>query len=225
MGNSSSAPKVTAQDRAILDLKIQRDKLHQYQRRITILTSRETAIARECVSRGDRAKALLALRNKKHQETLLARTDTQLAQLERLAMDVEFALVQKDILFGLQQGTKVLKEIQREMGSVEGVERLMGESEEARAYQEEIRVVLEGSLNNQEEDEVEDELEQLEREEGVVATEVQKLPSAPQRLERAEALPDAPQETPQERAKRRARTRAREDEEAREERKAEPVTA
>lgn len=209
MGNSSSAPKVTAQDRAILDLKIQRDKIHQYQRRITTLTSRETAIARECLARGDRAKALLALRNKKYQETLLARTDGQLAQLEKLAMDVEFALVQKDIVFGLQQGTRVLKDIQREMGGVENVERLMGENEEARAYQEEIRMALEGSLNNQDEDEVEEELERLEREEGVVSPGVQKLPSAPQTLDTPEVLPDVPQETQKERAERRARERRR----------------
>jgi charged multivesicular body protein 6 len=49
---------------------------------------------------------------------------------------VEFALVQKDVMYGLQQGTQVLQTINREMGGIEGVERLMGENEEARAYQE-----------------------------------------------------------------------------------------
>lgn len=44
--------------------------------------------------------------------------------------------MQKDVLFGLSQGTKVLQTIHREMGGLEGVEKLMGESEEARAYQE-----------------------------------------------------------------------------------------
>lgn len=44
--------------------------------------------------------------------------------------------MQKDVLFGLQQGTKVLQTINQEMGGIEGVERLMGETEEARAYQE-----------------------------------------------------------------------------------------
>lgn len=39
-------------------------------------------------------------------------------------------------MFGLQQGTQVLQTINKEMGGIEGVERLMGESEEARAYQE-----------------------------------------------------------------------------------------
>jgi charged multivesicular body protein 6 len=116
-------------------MKLQRDKLRQYQKRITVLTTRETAIARDLIARGDKSRALLALRRKKYQETLLTRTDAQLSTLEQLTQDVEFALVQKDVLYGIEQGTKVLKEIQREMGGLEGVERLLEETEEARAYQ------------------------------------------------------------------------------------------
>jgi hypothetical protein len=117
-------------------MKIQRDKLRQYQKRITVLTDREKAIAKQCLAKGDMNKAKLALRRKKYQEGLIAKTDAQLAQLEQLTSDVEFALVQKDVVFGLQQGTAVLKEIHREMGGIENVEKLLGENEEARAYQE-----------------------------------------------------------------------------------------
>lgn len=161
MGNINSSNKISAQDRwvppplllpklaphftnqrflsttrAILDLKNQRDKLHQYQKRILVLTNRETAIAKECLARNDRKRALLALRRKKYQESLLAKTDAQLEQLEQLTGQVEFALVQKDVVFGLQQGTKVLQAINKEIGGIEGVDKLMGETEEARAYQE-----------------------------------------------------------------------------------------
>jgi Snf7 len=115
-------------------MKLQRDKLQQYQRKISLIAARETDIARECLRRGDKKKALVALRRKKYQETLLANTDKQLEQLEILVNDVEFARVQKDVLYGLQQGTTVLKMMQKEMGGVEGVERLLGEAEEARAY-------------------------------------------------------------------------------------------
>ncbi|KAK3304255.1 Snf7 family [Chaetomium strumarium] len=162
MGTSSS--RITAQDQAILDLKTQRDKLHQYQRRITHLTDKETAIARQMLAKGDKPRALLALRRKKYQESLLAKTDAQLEQLEKLTSSVEFALIQKDVLFGLQQGTKVLKEIQREMGGIENVEKLMGETAEAIAYQREIGEILAGSMSNQDEEEVEDELAALEAE-------------------------------------------------------------
>jgi charged multivesicular body protein 6 len=116
-------------------MKNQRDKLHQYQRRITVLTDREKGIAKEMLAKGNKKGALLALRRKKYQESLLSRTDTQLEQLEKLASSVEFALVQKDIVFGLQQGTKVLQEIHKEMGGLEHVEKLMGETADAVAYQ------------------------------------------------------------------------------------------
>jgi len=157
MGNSSSSNKISAQDRAILDMKIQRDKLRQYQKRITTVTDRETEVARECLRSGNKSKALLALRRKKYQQSLLAKTDQQLAQLEALTSDVEFALVQKDVLFGLQQGTSVLKEIHKEMGGLDKVDLIMGESAEARAYQEvclvhkamRIGVMLIKTLGNQ----------------------------------------------------------------------------
>ncbi|KAN0084694.1 Snf7 domain containing protein [Elaphomyces granulatus] len=175
MGNANSSQKISTQDRAILDLKNQRDKLHRYQKRIIVLTDRETAIAKECLVRNDRRRALLALRRKKYQESLLAKTDAQLAQLEQLTSQVEFALVQKDIVFGLQQGTKVLQAINKEMGGLAAVEKLMGETEEARAYQEEVSRMLAGQMSNQDEDEVEDELDALQREiEGPVG-----LPDAP----------------------------------------------
>lgn len=117
-------------------MKNQRDKLRQYQKRMAVLTEREKDIARECLAKGDTGRAKLALRRKKYQEGLIQKTDAQLAQLEQLTSDVEFALVQKDVLFGLQQGTAVLKEIHREMGGIENVEKLLGENAEARAYQE-----------------------------------------------------------------------------------------
>lgn len=116
-------------------MKIQRDKLHQYQRRITVLTDKETDIAKQMLAKGDKQRALLALRRKKYQESLLTKTDAQLEQLEKLTSSVEFALIQKDVVFGLQQGTKVLKDIHTEMGGIEHVEKLMGETADAIAYQ------------------------------------------------------------------------------------------
>ncbi|KAK4139826.1 Snf7 family [Dichotomopilus funicola] len=181
MGNSSS--RITAQDQAILDLKIQRDKLHQYQRRITHLTDRETQAARALLARGDKPRALLALRRKKYQESLLAKTDAQLEQLERLTSSVEFALIQKDVLFGLQQGTAVLREIHAEMGGIENVEKLMGETAEAIAYQQEVSELIGGRISVQDEEDVEDELAALESEvakkQDVQQQQQQSLPSVP----------------------------------------------
>lgn len=170
-------------------MKNQRDKLRQYQKRVTVITTRETEIARECLAKGDKAKALLALRRKKYQESLLAKTDSQLEQLEKLTSSVEFALVQKDVVYGLQQGTQVLNMIHKEMGGLEGVEKMMADTEEARRYQEEISEALAGQMSNEDEDEVEDELEAMERE----VTGVAALPDAPNKTIVGEGvLPNVP---------------------------------
>ncbi|KAF2828998.1 Snf7-domain-containing protein [Ophiobolus disseminans] len=202
MGNSSSSNRISAQDKAILDMKNQRDKLRQYQKRITVLTDREKQIAKECLTKGQTDKAKLALRRKKYQESQLSKMDAQLAQLEQLTGDVEFALVQKDVLYGLQQGTSVLKEIHREMGGIENVEKLLADNEEARAYQEEISELLANKMSNQDEDEVEDELEALEAEvNGVPA-----LPNAP--VAQPQFTPEEKAQIAKDRAARRARERA-----------------
>ena len=185
-------------------MKNQRDKLHQYQRRITVVTGRETAIAKECLARGEKAKALLALRRKKYQESLLAKTDAQLENLQKLTSDIEFAAVQRDVVFGLQQGTSVLKQIHAEMGGLENVEKLMGESEDARAYQREISEMLGGQMSNEDEDEVEDELDALEEEiSGGKLSEVPSLPQVPTQITNSQAEVAA-------RRKQRAKERARE---------------
>ncbi|KAI0484284.1 charged multivesicular body protein 6 [Xylariaceae sp. FL0804] len=161
MGNSNS--RVTAQDKAILDLKLQRDKLHQYQRRIAPLAARETACARALLAAGDVRRARLALRRKKYQEQLLATADAQLAQLEELARGTEFAAIQRDVVFGLRRGVEALEDVRREMGGLDKIEKLMEDNAEARAYQEEVSEMLGGRITNQDEDEVEDELATLER--------------------------------------------------------------
>jgi charged multivesicular body protein 6 len=157
-------------------MKNQRDELHRYQKRITTVTTRETEIAKQCLSQGNKSGALLALRRKKYQETLLSKTDSQLEQLEKLTNSVEFALVQKDVYFGLKEGTRVLKQINSEM-KIEDIERLAEETAEAKAYQQEVSEMLGGMMSNQEEDEVEDELEALEAE--VKGVEVPHMPDAP----------------------------------------------
>ena len=187
-------------------MKNQRDKLHQYQKRIVAVTDRETEIAKRCLARGDKSKALLALRRKKYQESLLAKTDAQLEQLQQLTSDVEYASVQKDVIYGLQQGTKVLKLIHAEIGGIENVEKLMGENEEARAYQREISDMLGGQMSNADEDDVEDELDALEKEvTGIAEQPVPSLPEVPH-----SSLETGEEEAREQQRKARARARAKE---------------
>ncbi|ODV91595.1 hypothetical protein CANCADRAFT_15288, partial [Tortispora caseinolytica NRRL Y-17796] len=154
--------KITAQDRAILNLKLQRDKLQEYQTSIQVVLDREKELATLCLQKGDRRRALLALRKRKYQEQLLNRTDEQLMTLEQLVDSVEFALVQKDVVFGLEEGNRVLKQLNAEM-NMERIEKLMDETADGIAYQEEISDLMARSITKSDEEEIESELKELEQ--------------------------------------------------------------
>lgn len=74
---------------AILDMKIQRDKIKQYRKKIQAVLNREHEIAIECLRKGDKSRAKLALRRKKYQEQLLEKADKQLETLEELVCSYE----------------------------------------------------------------------------------------------------------------------------------------
>ena len=107
---------------------------------------RERQAAKDALAAGRKDQALLALRRRKYQEQLLVKTDNQLETLQQLVRlvtaamlnaqvsSIEFSLVEKDVLFGLKQGNAVLKELNAEM-TVESVDKLMGETADAIAYQ------------------------------------------------------------------------------------------
>ncbi|KAG8717242.1 Vacuolar protein sorting-associated protein 20 [Ceratobasidium sp. 394] len=191
MGGNQSVPKISAQDRAIVDIKNQRDELKRYRRRIQTVLDREHAVAKESLANGNQRVALLALRRRKYQESMLQKTEGQLETLESLVSSIEFALLEKDILFGLQQGNKVLKSIHAEM-SLEDVEKLMEETAEAVAYQNEIDQMLTSRMTVDEEEAVQKELAQLQAE-AIGAAPIHE-PAGTERVE----LPSVPAKEPTE---------------------------
>ncbi|KAJ1724849.1 Vacuolar protein sorting-associated protein 20 [Coemansia erecta] len=164
MGAGQSRNKITAQDKAILDMKVQRDKLKQFQKRVQIVLDREDALARSLLLKGDKSRALLALRRRKYQEQMIEKTDSQLFNLQQLMETIEFSLVQKDIMFGLEQGNRVLTQLNNEM-RLEDIERLAEDTAEAIAYQNEVSELLQGNMTAEDEEAVQRELEELERQE------------------------------------------------------------
>lgn len=191
-GGGSSGTKVTSRDKAILDLKLQRDKVRQYQKRIASIQRRERDLARQCLAQGDREKALLFLRKEKFQKQLLSKTDDQLATLEDLATSIEFAAIQKDIYFGLEKGNMVLKEINNEL-SLEKVEKILEDNEEAQAYQNEVNGLLEGRISRSEEMEIEEELAALETQNGPESVTID-MPEVPKNLPESETNPEPDEE-------------------------------
>ena len=164
MGNLFSkkkpASRVTEQDRAILELKKQRDQLHIYQRKIEGEQAKLKELARQCVKNGAKDKAKTILKKKRRQETLLKQTDQQIENLECMVNDIEFAQLEQNVVQGLKVGNESLKNMHKLM-SYEDVEKIMEETKEGIEYQREIDELLAGSLTPEDESSVLAELDEL----------------------------------------------------------------
>ncbi|XP_063241964.1 charged multivesicular body protein 6-A [Bacillus rossius redtenbacheri] len=180
--------KVTEYDKSVLQMKSQRDKIRQYQRRIEQNLGRDRDLARQLLHDGKKERAKLLLRKKRYQEQLLARTDGQLENIEKMIHDVEFSQVELQVMDGLKAGNEALKKIHQVL-TVDEVERILDETREGVEKQRELDELLSGALTDEDEAAVEEELEALV---GPALPEVpaEELPEVP-----AEELPEVPTET------------------------------
>merc|ERR1712042_312421 len=151
--------RITEEDKAILNLKKQRDQLKQYQKRILGVLEKDKELARKLLKEGKKDKAKLLLRKKKYQESLLEKTDGQLDNLERLVHDIEYAQVQKQVVDGLKIGQAALEKANA-MFSIEEIEDILADTQEAAEKQQEISDLLSGQLTQADEEEVELELDE-----------------------------------------------------------------
>lgn len=159
-GKKKVASRVTEQDKAILQLKNQRDKLKLYQRRIEGNLEKDRLLARKLLQDGKKDRAKLLLRKKKYQEQLLIKADGQLENIERLAHDLEFATIEIQVINGLKQGNESLKRV-NELLNLEDIEKILDETREGVEKQQEIDAMLTGVLTSEDEDDVEAELQQI----------------------------------------------------------------
>lgn len=163
MGNlfgKKKRTRVTEQDKAVLQLKQQRDKLRQYQKRINLQLEKERTVAKQLLKDGKKDKALLLLKKKKYQEQLLDKTENQISNLEQMVQDLEFAQIEMKVLEGLKVGNECLKKM-HEVMSIEEVERIMDETQDAVEYQRQIDEMLAGSFTQEDEDDILAELEAI----------------------------------------------------------------
>lgn len=177
--------RVTEQDKAVLQLKQQRDQLKQYQKRITENLEKERILAKNLLADGKKEKAKLLLRKKRFTEQMLVKTDGQLVNLEQMAHDIEFAQIEVQIVDGLKVGNTALKKL-HEMLSIDDIESIMDETREGIEKQNEIDELLSGKLTEEDEDAVLEELNSIISE---------SLPNVPAVSEEVE-LPEVPTEEP-----------------------------
>lgn len=150
------------------------------------MIEKETDVAKQLLAAGKKDKALLALRKKKYQAGLLEKSDAQLTNLEEMVNSIEFAQIEQKVLSGIKSGNTALKELHKVM-SVEDAEKIMLETEDALAYQQELDELLTGALSNDDMSEVEAELAAL-----VGGAEPTKAAPAKDALADAPAAPDEP---------------------------------
>ncbi|XP_069559000.1 charged multivesicular body protein 6-like [Brachyistius frenatus] len=186
-GRKSRPSRVTDQDKAILQLKQQRDKLKQYQKRITSQLEKERLLAKQLLKDGKKEKALLLLKKKRYQDQLLDKTGNQLSNLERMVQDIEFMQIEMKVIEGLKVGNDCLKSM-HEIMSIEDVERILDETQESIEYQRQIDEMLAGALTQEDEDAVLAELESITQGDDVA------LPEVP-----TEPIPEVPEAEPERR--------------------------
>nr|XP_020669212.1 charged multivesicular body protein 6 isoform X2 [Pogona vitticeps] len=146
-----------------LQLKQQRDKLKQYQKRISLQLEKERTFARQLLKDGKKDKAMFLLKKKRYQEQLLDKTENQISNLERMVQDIEFAQIEMKVIEGLKIGNECLNKMHQVM-SIEEVERIMDETQEAVEYQRQIDEMLAGSFTVEDEDAILAELDAITQE-------------------------------------------------------------
>ncbi|XP_035035571.1 charged multivesicular body protein 6 isoform X1 [Hippoglossus stenolepis] len=180
-GRKTPPSRVTEQDKAVLQLKQQRDKLKQYQKKITSQLEKERLLAKQLLKDGRKDKALLLLKKKRYQDQLLEKTENQISNLERMVQDIEFMQIEMEVIEGLKVGNDCLRSM-HEIMSIEDVERILDETQESIDYQRQIDEMLAGALTQDDEDAVLAELQAITQGEDIA------LPEVP-----AEPIPEVPE--------------------------------
>ncbi|OQR94649.1 hydroxymethylglutaryl-CoA lyase, mitochondrial precursor [Achlya hypogyna] len=184
--------QVSAKDKAILELKASRDRLKKYQKQLEAESTTLEANARQLLAKKQKDRAMLCLKMRKFKLQQIAQADTHLLNVHTMIDSVEWETQQLQIFEGLKAGNSVLDAIHKEM-TIEAVEDLMLETQEAQAHADEISRMLGGALTVEDEDAVLAELAEIER--GEAAALEAQLPIAPDDM--LLTLPEAPTAAPE----------------------------
>lgn len=177
--NKKSGGTISDADRAILDLKIARDKLRAYQAKLSKESETLTQQAVQLLKSGKRDRALLTVKFKRFRQDKIREIEGQLLTVEKMVNTIEWETRQATVIASLKSGTDALNAMHAAM-SLESIQDLLEESKAAQDKEQEISNILSQApeLSRDEEDAVQRELAELEEEQQAAAAPVV-LPVAP----------------------------------------------
>eukprot|EP00238_Polyblepharides_amylifera_P002652 CAMPEP_0196577482 /NCGR_PEP_ID=MMETSP1081-20130531/6548_1 /TAXON_ID=36882 /ORGANISM="Pyramimonas amylifera, Strain CCMP720" /LENGTH=225 /DNA_ID=CAMNT_0041896425 /DNA_START=547 /DNA_END=1227 /DNA_ORIENTATION=+ len=195
MGNNlfkSSKKSITENDRAILNIKVQKRKLLEYQKRVENAASVASEGAKRLVAEKQRERARTELRKKKYMEQTLDRIDQQVLKMDEMLLNIQEAVQTSQVVERLKAGNVALKEIQKCI-RVGDVEKLMDEISEGHANLDDVNELLQAGLSAEDIQTAESELDTLESE--MFAEELPLLPTDLKMPEQKDKAPLIQQET------------------------------
>lgn len=160
-GGSSNKPQqtqITQHDKAVLSLKNQRDQLRKKMNLAATIVEKEVAAAKQFYAQGKREHALYCLRKKRLQENLLKQAEQNLSNIEEMINAIEFTQFQQKVFDSLKKGTQTLKDLQLSLDDVEDV---ILDTQEAIEHQSEINKLLSENLTSDDDADIMRELNEL----------------------------------------------------------------
>lgn len=137
-------PVVSPHDRAVLDLKLARDKLKRYQAKLAQESASLLARAQAAHKAGAKTKAVYYMKVKKLKEAKAEQLYGELLSLETMMATVEWATQSAAVVAAMEKAHGALESLQRSL-PLERVEALMDDVAEAVALQAEIDNALAGA--------------------------------------------------------------------------------
>ena len=174
-----SPPALSAHDKAVMELKVTRDRLQKYQKRNAQEAQVLVEKARSLLKEGRRDRAATALRMKKLKEREVERAEAQLFSVQELLMGVERAEITVQVVEGLKQGNEALRRLNALM-PVDEVRAVLEETEEHQQRVDELNRMLAESLDPVAEEEALKELGEIAAEVAATDPRLRELPTAPQ---------------------------------------------
>jgi charged multivesicular body protein 7 len=161
---SSSKPltPISASDTAIAELKKTQLSLTEQVTLLTNQTEVYTEKARKATQKKNRILALSALRSRKLTESALQKRSDALAQIEEVLGGVQQAASDVEVLKTLEGGATALERLNKDIGGIEKVERVMDRVREGVELSEDVgKVIAEMGSGKVDEEEVREEFDEM----------------------------------------------------------------